>query len=497
MSVWLAYGNAGGPAADDFLARVQQANPQLPLRRATQTEGGVDAISLVPEELTTDWGEDARHELESRRGRASRYWSGLVRPLPEEHEITATASALFEPFEGCPAGTLAVVRTSELGTIVVLVPDVQVSVGESLSVTLRHESLPRGSSAAPDPGPVVGAEPLAPGRPAVGAGVAPTLVKEGASVAELVGMLVFATNPWLGGGIAVGGQVLAWIMGLVDKDKRPAVPTLSDIEAAVTKEIKDAHVASLLGEANSVWEDVQQQLKASWVDGVAPTDADYDNFRATLERAVDLSQPGTVHDNTSQIYQACSTQDSSGLAYVPSFLWSASVELFCWQNYTLILMAATNDGSGGDKAQNKEYQAALSGQRDRFAERVPQLKGLLARGQKFRTSRLAQVGGIQQGPGYMFDGGGYGTLQVSDNGAWPPPTRGNPVLTRTYSILETCCDGDQGDQKQQQAAIEGQRTAYLSSLSTQVATLTGCDQQQALKAWQSGENGATSLKPHP
>lgn len=318
-----------------------------------------------------------------------------------------------------------------------------------------------------------------------------SLVQEAGSVASLVGMLAASSTPW-GAGVAIGGQVLAWLFGQSGTTP-PNIPTLDDIEGAIAKELADADVRTLLGEANSVWSDIQTELQEGWIDGIAPSDADYDNFVAALMRAVDLQKPDTVHDNTNKIFAFCQITDDKpeGLAYIPAFIWSGTVELYCWQTYTLVLMAQSGAGQGKDNDVNEKYRDAVANQRKWFNKRSDQLSGLLETACTFQTKRLAQVTDVTQNSFGTYGGVDY-AVGFSDNGTWPPPIGGKADVCDIRWFWNAMAPGDNGVAKYTGKA-QTLRSEYIGKLTTLIVNMTGSDQQETYNNWVSGKGHADAL----
>lgn len=341
------------------------------------------------------------------------------------------------------------------------------------------------------------------------------LCSEASSVASLIGMVVLTTNPEVGIAMMVGGQILSWVFSCFHQDQEnpPTLPSLEDIRAAMSKLLVDEHAKELAEEANSAWSDIQSILARGWVDGIAPTDADLKVFMDIVKRVVDMSQVGTVHDNTNKLLYLCNTTDQdkkpTGLLFIPLFTWSATVELNCWQYYTLALMAETGAGRGNDADKNIEYKAALINQKQRFDTLVSALDELFKKSETAQDERIKQVTDLIETPSHKpsteHEAGireYTKTFIANDNGTNPPPIKANPVVSVEEGYLEE--NPLYGSMDDSNINIEGAREdaelaldAYKTSLSSAAAAYFGIvdadKQKETLDNWKKGQTEANRL----
>lgn len=343
------------------------------------------------------------------------------------------------------------------------------------------------------------------------------LCSEASSVASLIGMVVLTTNPEVGIPMMLGGQILSWVFSYFHQDQEnpPTLPSLEDIRAAMSKLLVHEHAKDLAEEANSAWSDIQPILARGWVDGIAPTDADLKVFMDIVKRVVDMSQVGTVHDNTNKLLYLCNTTDqdkATGLLFIPLFTWSATVELNCWQYYTLALMAETGAGRGNDADKNIEYKAALINQKQRFDTLVSALDELFKKSETAQDERIKQVTDLIETtsptPRETFLSTGFiktytKTLIANDNGTNPPPMKANPVVSveeegyveKNIAVPWSSVENHivEGARKPAELALDAYKTSLSSAAAAYFGIVDADKQKETLDNWKKGQTEASRL----
>jgi hypothetical protein len=407
-------------------------------------------------------------EIRIRQRKAQQFWSNL---LPDGQRSGDYFTCLGAPFRDWEKGCLVFERTVPGGGVLIFIEHLRLD-SENLAVT----------SVAPLPIAVNAAVSTA------GAlGVGPEEVgSEVMSVLSLIGMTLIASQPEIGIPLMIGAQIFSFLFAHSGSNQeKKKLPTAETIMHELRSVVADESIKQLLGEANSVWNDIHQKYNKSWEIGYEPSKTDLEDFEGILNRAVGLSTVGSVHDNTNQIHERITEEkegeNHTGLRWLPALTWSGTVEVYGLELRHNLYYAWSNGGVGDDARMNERYANALNNWNQRAGELQGYLATLVDEASAITARRLDAIRPVQTRDAtyQIFSNGHSGQTVhgleyfVEDHGTWPPATQENPVYHQAHYPSIGCCSVTDFDKGAAEADANKARTAYVDKIRNSVLALTG------------------------
>lgn len=297
------------------------------------------------EQAKANLGADAFSAIEARYRDALAYFIRFIPLLPNERLVSHAILALAESWNGFAKGMLAYRRETDAGTILYLLPSVNVSDAGVIS----HEQLP---------------QKVVPIRLVAVPDWVNTAIGASSSIIQTVGMAVAATNPV--GWVIVGGTQVMMELFYFFRREAP-IPIDKIIAEAISVALQDLVVHESNAVIRTAYEWYTREYEKTYSSVHGEVTIDRQQFQRTLEDHIyDRSE---FLKAVNRLYEADVRERA-----LPLFVFATSIATLFFQTEHMLKTADLNRGNHGDK--KKVDTSSLIDTKNYLQERMDEINPL-------------------------------------------------------------------------------------------------------------------------